>query len=430
MALPEWLDRLRSGSYVSPNGTVSIFKFDSVSRSGGKKASIHEILNSNDAIIQEQGNKIKSYPMNVYFTGDSGDREADAFVQSLEENYTASNPGILKHPRWGDIPVIPFEFEQNENYVSGGGIFRVQVELKESTLSNFPTEAGLNESEIVSNINNLESIIDAANEGIDVSIASRYAEFKSAINGVVDSVVGGVGAVAGAVKSVDDEFRSIQHDINRALSVGASAVEIMSQVNRLIRLPSQIYTSTIAKVQGYANMMDDIIGSFLNTVNPKTNRVAQTNNAIMLQSISTMVTSTVIEASLFTELETRDTAGDVIDFINVSSLKVEEAVSSTYQALSDDTVSNINITNIFTPDHNTGLELGQIVGQSNGLLIDRSFSLKAKKITILSAPIDALSLAYKLYGTIEKLEFLIKTNKLTDTEIIEMNVGKEVVSYA
>ena len=56
--MAEWLDRLRTeASYVSPSGVESFFKFDIVSRDGGKKASIHEILNSNDAIIQDQGNR-------------------------------------------------------------------------------------------------------------------------------------------------------------------------------------------------------------------------------------------------------------------------------------------------------------------------------------------------------------------------------------
>lgn len=430
MALPEWLDRLRTGSYISPSGVESSFKFDLLSRSGGKKASIHEILNSNDAIIQEQGNRVKSYPMNIYFVGDTGDQEADRFIQSLEEQYTVSNPGILKHPRWGDVSVIPFEFQQNENYIKGAGIFRVTVEFKESISTRFPTAAGLNESEIVSGINDLEESIDEANSNILVDVAARYAEFKANINGAVDVVVNAIESVASTVKDIDDEFRAIQDDIDRALSVGASAVEIMSQVNRLIRLPAQILDNTIAKVQGYASMIEPLINQFLNNVNPKTNRVGQINNAIMLQSLSSMATGAVIETALFTGLETRDAAGDVIEFINNSSIQVEEAVMSVYQTLSDEDQANINVTTIFSPDHDTFLNLGEAVGQSNTFLIDKSFSLKAKKTTILSAPIDALTATWKLYKDITYLEFFIITNKLTDVEIIEMPSGKTVVSYS
>jgi prophage DNA circulation protein len=439
MPVPEWVNRLRTGSYVSPKGVESFFKFDIVSRTGGKKASIHEILNSDDAIIQDQGNRVKSYPMNIYFVGDIGDQESDNFIQSLEEEYSAENPGTLKHPRWGDISVIPFSFQQNENYVKGAGIFRCQVEFKESIALTFPGIAGLNESEIVSNINTLEDNIDIANEAVDIDLAARYAEFRATIDDVVDIVVNGIGSVAALVKEVDDEFRSIQDDIDRALSVGATALEILGQVNKLIRLPAQIASNTITKIQGYGSMLavsdpenptsSPLTDAFLNNVNPQTNRVAQINNAVMMQSITSMVTSQVIEAALFTDLETRDTAGEVIDFINQSSDVVEEAVSTTYQTLADPEQTNVNITNIFTPDHNTGSSLKEVVSQANSLLISRSFDLKAKKTTILKAPIDALSLTYELYGTIDELEFLINTNKLTDVEIIEMPVGKSVISY-
>jgi len=379
--------------------------------------------------------------MNIYFVGETGDQEADTFINSLEESYSAENPGTLKHPRWGDISVIPFEFQQNENYVKGAGIFRCQVEFKESIAISFPGSAGLNESQIVSNIDTLNNTIDTANEAIDVVDPSRYAEFRATINDVVDVVVDGIGGIAATVKEVDDEFRAIQDDIDRALSVGASALEVMSMLNNLIRLPSQIASDTLTKIQGYASLIipphteteattSPLLSVFLNNVNPQTNRVAQINNGVMLQSISSMVTSQVVEASLFTDLETRDAAGQSIDFINDSVDLVEESVLSTYQTLSDPEQANVNITNIFTPDHDTFLYLGQVVGEANTLLISRSFDLKAKRTTILTAPSDALTLTYKLYGTIERLEFFIQTNKLTDVEIIEMPVGKSVISYA
>ena len=367
--------------------------------------------------------------MEIYFVGDTGDQEADAFIESLEESYSAENTGTLKHPRWGDISVIPFEFSQRENYVKGAGIFRCTVEFKESIAITFPGVSGLNESQIVSNINILEESIDSANEGILVTVAARYAEFKATINTVVDIVVDSIGSIAATVKDVDDEFRAIKDDIDRALSVGTSAIEIMSMVNKLIRTPSQIATDTITKIQGFSNILPNVTTALLNNVNPKTNRVAQTNNAIMLQSIGSIATSQVVEASLYTELETRESAGQSIDFINTSMDIIEESVLDVYQTLSDPTQTNVNITNIFKPDHDTFLNLGEVVGQANSLLISRSFDLKAKKTVILKAPIDALSATYQLYKTIDQLEFFIKTNKLTDIEIIEMPAGKEVVAY-
>lgn len=427
--MPEWLDRLRTASYVSPSGIESFFKYDIVSRTGGKKTSIHEILNSDESIIQEQGNRINSYPMNIYFVGENGDQQADNFISSLEEEYSPENPGILKHPRWGDISVIPFEWEQNENYVKGAGIFRCQVEFKESIPLTTSQLAGLNESEIVANIDSLETAINTANEGILANVASRYAEFRAGISGALDIVSDGLESVARLVDDVNDEFRAIQSDIDRALSTGVSALEIMTMVNKLIRLPSQVQTSSINKIQSYAGMVQSLIDNFTENVNPKLNRTAQINNAIALQSITSMVAGATIESALFTAMETRDVAGTSIDLINSVYQSVIDSTLEVYQTLSDPNQASVNITNIFTPDHDTFLLLGQIVGQSNSLLIDRSFSLKAKKTIIVTNPIDALSLCYQLYGTIDKLEFFISTNRLTDTEIIEIPSGRSVVAY-
>ncbi|KKM22181.1 hypothetical protein LCGC14_1627920, partial [marine sediment metagenome] len=149
MAIPAWVNRLRAGSFTSPGGIVSNFKMDIATRIGGKKASIHEILNKDEAIPQDQGNRSQAFPIEAYFTDGDGDIEADAFYNSLRERYTASNPGILKHPRWGDINVMPFEFQQVETLVTGAGVFRVPVEFREIPPQLFPSPESIDQSDIV-----------------------------------------------------------------------------------------------------------------------------------------------------------------------------------------------------------------------------------------------------------------------------------------
>ena len=160
MAVPAWVDRLREGSFTSPSGIISNFKVDILSRIGGKKASNHEILNKDEAIPQDQGNRSTAYPLEIYFTGENGDQEADVFYASLRERYSAAAPGILRHPRWGDLNVMPFEFQQVEQFVTGAGIFRVPVEFREIPISTFPTAIGVDQAEISANITELEVTIE------------------------------------------------------------------------------------------------------------------------------------------------------------------------------------------------------------------------------------------------------------------------------
>ncbi len=425
MPVPEWVDRLRDASFVSPSGVESFFKLDTLTRIGGKKASNHEILNKNEAIPQDQGNRAIEYPVEAYFTDGNGDTEANAFFFFLCEEYTKENPGILKHPIWGDIRVMPFEWQQVHQLVNQAGIFRVPTTFRPVPLSSFPTVPGLDQSQIVANIDDLESVVEDANSLIDVDLAGLYSEFSAKVRDVTKVVSDSVEEIADTVDDVSDTFRLIKEDIDKAISVGASAVAIMSQVNNLIRLPGQIITSSIAKVESYATMASDIATSFVGFFNPDADRQGQKNQAIMFQSLSSVVSAATSEAALFTDFETRDAAGEALDFINATALLSEQETSVINQTLSD------GIDSSFAPDHNTGLLLGQITGETNSILIDRSFDLKAKQTIVLQAPDDPVNLTWKYYRSTEisDIEFFIRTNNLQDNNIMEISPGTEIIVY-
>jgi prophage DNA circulation protein len=425
MAVPAWVDRLRDASFVSPSGVESFFKLDTLTRIGGKKASNHEILNKDEAIPQDQGNRSIEYPIEAYFTDENGDLEANAFFDSLGERYTAATPGILKHPIWGDIPVMPFEFQQVHQLVRQAGIFRVPVTFRPIPQAVFPTAPGIDQSEIVNDISDLEEAINEANAVIDVDDAGRFAEFSAKVKEVVSIVNDAIGEVAAQVDEIEDTFRQIQDDIDSAIAAGASAVEILSQVNRLIRLPGQIVTSTIGKIEAYATMTAGIATSFVGFFNPNSDRTTQLNGAVTFQSLISISTAGTTEAALFTDFETRDAAGDALDFINDAAILTEQRTSEIYQTLSN------GIQSSFAPDHNTGLSLSLIVGKTNSILIDRSFDLKAKQIVILQRTSDPITETWKYYRSTktEDIEFYIRTNNLQDNSIIEIPSGTETVVY-
>ena len=426
MPVPAWVERLRDASFVSPSGTEIFFKLDTLTRIGGKKASNHEILNKDEAIPQDQGNRSIEYPIEAFFTDENGDLEADSFFTLLSERYTADSPGILKHPIWGDIPVMPFEFQQVHQLARQAGIFRVPVTFRPIPQSIFPTAPGIDQSEIISDIDSFEDTINEANAGIDVDDAGRFAEFGAKIKEVVSIVDNAIGEVAATVDDIEDTFRQIKDDIDSAIAIGASAVEIMSQVNRLIRLPGQILSSSIAKIESYGAMTAAIATSFVGFFNPNSDRQTQLNGAISFQSLLGISTAATTEAALFTDFETRETAGTALDFINNSAILTEQETSKIYQLLTN------GIQTSFAPDHNSGLALSLIVGKTNSILIDRSFDLKAKQTFILQSDSDPVSLAWKYYRSteIEDIEFFIRTNKLQDNEIIEIPSGKEIIVYA
>lgn len=426
MPVPAWVDRLRPASFISPSGVETFFRIDILTRVGGKKASEHEILNKNESIPQDQGNRSIVYPIEAYFTGEDGDLQAKAFFKSLSERYTIASHGIYRNPDTsiGDVPVMPFEFQEVHNLVSEGGIWRVPVEFHSIPASRFPTAPGLNQSEIVSDMDDLDAILEEANAAIDVDDPGRFATFRAKITEVSAIIGNSLSGIASTVDDIEDEFRKVQDDINTALSVGASAIEIMSQVNVLIRLPAQIVDSTITKVTGYAQMAQDIAASFLNTFNPDEDPQTQINNGVMLQSLTTMTASATAEASLFTDFETRDAAGDALDFINLATDVSIEGTAEAYQILAGDNEDT------FAPDHNSGLGLELINGKTNAILIDRAFDLKAKQTFILTASSDPLTLTWLHYRDLDQLGFFLRTNVIVDNEHIDIPAGREITIYA
>lgn len=427
--MPEWVDRLREAFYTSPNEIESTFKVDVLTRSGGKKASVHEILNLNEAILQDQGNKVKSYPMEAYFTGTDGDLKADSFYKSLTEQYTTDSPGKLQHPRWGDLDVMPFEFSQTEQLVTGAGIFRVSVTFYEIPKSDYPVSEATDPSEISSDIDDLGETVDTANESIDLGDPSAIAKFVAQITDLVNVIDDTVGVIANQYDNIRDKYNLIKEDILLQIDqtqeeIQESANGIMSQVNELVNTASDVVnnasgvvSTTLDVVRGFFNAIEEIEG-FLN--NSETgNETEDRNTAIIHQSISTTTTAATGKVALYTEYETRDMAITALEVVNQSNYLVLSGLDSIITSQG----------NNFAPDHNTWSSLSDIISKINASLIDRSFDLKAKQSFILTSPSDPISITWKYYKDMTQLEFFIRSNKLMDREIIEIPTGRELVVY-
>lgn len=425
MAEPAWVSRLRSASFESPNGVVSDFKVDIVSRTGGKKASNHEILNRDISIVQEQGNKSIVYPIDAYFTGEDGDREADAFFKSLGEKYTVDTPGILRHPRWGDISVMPFSFQQTENLVTEGGIFRVIVEFRPIPLSNFPTPDGINESEITADANELENTIEEANATIDDDDSTDYNTLSNRIKRLVVAVDSALGSI---VETVQEEFDQIKDGIYTALEEFQSIVDVVDQVSSLIRLGTDIYDDTLDKVNAYTQMTYGLVEEFEGYFDTATDIMDKINNALLFQSVTATAAAATAEAAMYTDLETRDAVGVAIDAISEVESLANEGTLEIYQTIADGNNSGI-VSNRFAPDHNVSSSLGILTSKAISVLLSRSFDLKSKLTVVLTGPSDPITMTWKLYGDLDKLDFFILTNNIKDKEFYEIPSGREIIAY-
>lgn len=417
-----YLDRLRPASFITPQGDEIFFLVNTLERSGGKKGVTQEILDSDESISQDQGNKATSFVVPTYFIGADYDLLADVFYQALELNYTQDNPGFFLHPRWGDIPVLPFVWSQREELISGAMIGRIDVTFRRVFPTSFPTTEGLSISEALANIDLLEAETLEIAGGINVSTAQSIANIAGKIRNAIGVITDALGEIADTVQAVTDTFEAIQSEIDTLIDdVAGNIVNIMSATQRLIRAPGRIFDQTLNKINSYKDMVTDLADGFFdeNETSPVNNK----NNAIMMQLVSGFSVVATAEAGSFTDFTARLSAISAIDIINEAA----QSFSDTFQ----DARTEGDVTTEYSGDHNFFSLSGDTVKRINEIILNQAFDLKAEKRFVLKNNSDILSLAYENYKSVsdETIDFFIDTNRFVDNEYIEIPAGREIVVY-
>lgn len=421
---PAFLARLRTGRFTSPSGVISDFLFDAVARSTEKKGSAHEIVDSNDSILQDLGTGTRIYPFNAFFVGDDYDIAADRFFESLTERYTPDAPGILAHPRWGDIPVMPFSFEQRESFAGHGvGIGRVNVEFRETKSLTAPRTIGLAQSETIQRIDAIRDEVDEASNNIEVDEPLSYSRFRAGMRDVMGIITDAFSGVSNTIRDVQREVNAIEQDLSSVLALGAAPAIIMGQIGALLFTPIDFTLSVPRRIAAYAAMTSGVISSYVNRFNALIAGHDKLVAAQSLQSVGTLTVSASAFAVLNTEFETREEVGHAIDGLSGIYLGLRGAI--------DDVSSDLSgpITERFIVEHNMLSSLHEVITSTNRILLSRAFELRSRRRMRLEAPSDAITLTWELYGDIGRLEFFLRTNRISDDEFLEIPSGREIVAY-
>ena len=417
-----YLDRLRPASFIAPDGVEFFFLIDSLERSGGKKGATQEILDSGESISQDQGNQTETFTAPIYFPGPDYDLDADPFYKALGQQYSQSNPGILKHPRWGDINVFPFTWSQSEQLIDGSQISRIAVTFREVFPQIFPTTDDRSLDAALLNLDETEVVSEELSKGINVDTVQAQTNIGGKIQDAVGIITDSIRDITKLAADVQDQFDAIQSTINTLLDdVGGSIVEIIATTQRLIRTPGRIITQTQDKINGYKSMVADLCGSFNDE--SETSPVNKRNNVLMMQLIGGFAVGATAEAAAFTDFSIRSEAIDAIESINESA--------DVFDDLFTQARTSGNVSEEFSGDYNFFNLILDTQKRINEILLNRAFDLKAEKRFILKNNSDAVSLVYEHYKTVDSdvMEFFILTNRLINDEFIEIPAGREIVVY-
>lgn len=404
-----YLDRLREARYRSPSGAELAFEFRELQRSGEKKAAIHEAPEADEATVQDLGNAALRFTLEAFISGPDYDRTADAFFEALRER----GPGLLQHPRWGDVPALPLSVSQTEGFVDGMRRAVFQIEFVRVPEAEYVAGAAYAEGQIAEG---LEDAADSGAEEIGGGISPADAAEEERTKGGLKASLADFKERIAAAAAVSDEIGSELERAARELEDNLDAL-ILDPITlarswiALVRTPARAAASVKSKVRGYRASVETLAGIALATGAQAAEAAGRTLQffAFLLGMCESALTGEIADRDEAVSLagEVRGTLSDAL-----AAVETDEAAAE------------------YVAPESSLARLRALVALTSDLLLERSFSLRAERRIVLAADRTPLDLAYELHGDLDGLDDLIEQNGLSDEELFLIPRGREVRYYA
>lgn len=427
-----WQDRLREAAYTSPGGTRLTFQYVAVKISTSKRTTVFEFPGVDEAYVQDNGHGPRTFPLRVLFSGSDHDTEAETFEAALLER----GVGRLDHPFYGTFDVVPTgTITRRDDLQRAANQTTLEVTFSTSLAEVYPQLSvdlrGAVEAALL-------ALAEAGGEqfgaAADMSTVGRQETAKAALRDDLKKIGGGLEDLSAATAKVRRAF----NDAQKALDDGLDALiteplALAGELAGLLQLPAQAGVSIRARLDGYVSLLDNIIAGpraepweaiIADIVLPGRRRtVANDFHTAVLTANS--VVGGAVRAVLETDFDARPFALEAADTI----LKMLDT-SAAWQDLGFATLHDAGTGG----DIDTGeayQALYEAVQLTAGYLVELSFSLQPERRIVLGRPRTIIDLAAELYGSVsnETLDFLISSNELSGSEILEIPRGRAIVYY-
>jgi hypothetical protein len=419
-----WQDRIAEAAYTSPGGTRMRFGYVDVSSEVDKRTAAFEFRGVDGAYIQDNGAGERRYPLACIFAGPDCDAAANAFEALLLER----GPGLLEHPLYGRVDVVPFgTITRRDDLVSAANQAIVEVVFWSTLGAVYPSSRVSPKLEVIEAVRLAEPALSAGfSRSMNLATESRRANARLTVRDVLRNVQSALGAVASATESVDREFRDLQAQVNFGIDVLiGQPILLAQQILNLITAPARALAGIVSRLEGYRDLLARMLGSApisSSTAPPALERIAlRLSNdfhtadlaagGALLGSISSVVNNT------FTA--------------KPQALEAAEAIIA--QAAERTTWREARFGELEQIDTGEGYQaLQEATALAVGYLVEISFTLVPERAIVLDRPRGLIELCAELYGSVadDRLDFLINTNHLTGSDILELPRGRRVVYYA
>ena len=435
-----WIDRLKEFSYTSPSGIRTTFDFENVSQSFEKKTTAFDFPDAEGTFIQDLGHTGRRYPVRLFIWGDDHDQKADAFMLSLEER----GAGKMEHPIYGVKTVVPFGIiNRRDDLKTAANQSVFQFAFWETTNIIYPSSQTDPASEVIAAVNayNIASSEQFENN-IELDSTVEQVTFQNTYLALLDQATAVLEPIAVTQQDVETQFNAIVDSINSGINILVDdPLTLAFQTSVMIQSPARALTSISARLEAYSNLASQITGTS-RIINPDGSEgepvIADGNIAV------TGVDSTNANNFFARDLYASTySTGSIVSAVNNQFKTKSEALETAERILSDfeELVfwRDANYESLSaTSNEPTGVidtgeayqQLLNAVALTAGFLVEISFTLKQERSIVLDRARTPLDLEAELYGTVdENLDFLISSNDLSGSEILEIQRGREIVYY-
>lgn len=411
-----WNNRIREAAYTSPSGERLTFGYENVSKKIDKKTTGFEFPDADGTFVQDLGHTGRKYPLRVFFWGDDYDQEADAFEAALLERGT----GKLEHPIYGTVDVVPFgTITRRDDLKTGANQAVLEITLWETIGLIYPATQNDPASAVLSAVDEYNDALAAEFEEVtSLDSAVDAATFKNDYQALLDSASSGLQAIADVQEDVQKQFDAVVDSINQGIDVLiAQPLALAFQTAIMIQAPARALANISARLSAYGDLADSIISGDDAVVTPSTD--ASSSNKFHTNDLyaSTYVTGSVVSV-VNNQFTTKTEALEAADAVLTQLADVVAWRDENFQSLGEvDTGGAYQ-------------QLQEAVALTAGFLVEISFSLKQERSIILDRNRTIIDLAAELYGSVDdQLDFLINSNNLSGSEILELPKGREIVYY-
>jgi prophage DNA circulation protein len=406
-----WQDRLRDAAYRSPNGTRTVFQYADVSRVVEKKTSAFDFPDADGSLVQDLGHKSRRYPLRLMFSGSDHDIAADAFEQTLLER----GAGVLEHPRYGQVDVVPFgEITQRDDLVRSANQTVIDVVFVATIGAVYPAAGVDGVAEAIATVG-VYNTAAAQQLSDDVALVTQLDEvtFRDRWETLVDAVAVTLADVADSQADILRQFNDVRDSITRGLSVlVGQPLTLASQTLTLIQIPGRALNQIEQQLNGYADLVRSIIARTPLDSNDLATRQLYAQGA--LSGLVVSVTAAAQSGGYTTQPQAIAAAETLLNQLDAVTVWAD----ANYAALGA---------------VDTGGAYQQIqtaVSLAAGALVNLAFDLRRERRIVLDRDRSVYDVVGKYYGDIDaNLDFFINTNQLTGSEILELPRGRMVVVY-